>query len=169
MHDFELKDLLEALGPTASLIFAAWIFLSFLQSRYSAAYERYRALINEFRQHQGRDRRRRSLQDQILEYKLRCEQMRRATNLGVIAAIDLIAVLLFGALGVIFPDVAAVKYLCALCAMSGLLLVIWAAVIVVIENSRLQLIIDSDLSDVPELREGAGDPHRAGAQGRTSQ
>ncbi len=30
MGGFELKDLLSAVGPTASLIFAAWIFLSFL-------------------------------------------------------------------------------------------------------------------------------------------
>ena len=43
--DFELKDLLEAIGPNATLIFAAWIFLSFLQQRYTAAYDRYRALV----------------------------------------------------------------------------------------------------------------------------
>jgi hypothetical protein len=119
MQGFELKDLLQALGPTASLIFAAWIFLSFLQSRYSAAYERYRSLLDEFRQHSNRDRRRESLHEQILEYKRRCEQMRRATNLGVIAAICLIAV---------------------------------------------QLIIDSDVSDVTELQEGARDRGRVGAQ-----
>src|SRR5436305_1444599 len=34
---FDLKDLLQAIGPTASLVFAAWIFLSFLESRYVAA------------------------------------------------------------------------------------------------------------------------------------
>jgi hypothetical protein len=164
MQGFELKDLLEALGPTASLIFAAWIFLTFLQSRYTSAYERYRALIDEFRQHENRDRRRESLHEQILEYKLRCEQMRRATTVGVIAAIDLIAVLLLGALGVMAPDATILKYLCALCAISGLLLVVWAAAIVIVENSRLQLIIDSDLSDVPELREGAQDRTRVGAQ-----
>jgi Mn2+/Fe2+ NRAMP family transporter len=164
MQGFELKDLLQALGPTASLIFAAWIFLSFLQTRYTAAYERYRALIDEFRQHGNRDRRRESLHEQILEYKLRCEQMRRATNLGVIAAIALIAVLFFSALNVMNPNLAVLKYLVAACALAGLLLVIWAAAIVIKENSRLQLIIDSDLSDVAELREGAADPQRVGAQ-----
>jgi hypothetical protein len=87
MQGFQLKDLLKALGPTASLIFAAWIFLSFLQSRYTTAYEHYRSFIDESRQHPNRHRRRESLRDQILEYKRRCEQMRRATNLGVIAAI----------------------------------------------------------------------------------
>jgi hypothetical protein len=36
---FELKDVREAIGPTASLLFAAWIFLSFLRERYVAANE----------------------------------------------------------------------------------------------------------------------------------
>jgi hypothetical protein len=68
MPDFDLKEFLQAVGPTASLIFAAWIFLTFLQARYSAAYERYRALIAEFREHPNRDKRRESLRGQILEY-----------------------------------------------------------------------------------------------------
>jgi hypothetical protein len=88
MLEFQLKDLLQAVGPTASLIFAAWIFLSFLQSRYTSAYERYRSLLQEFRTHEAKDRRRETLQDQILEYKRRCEQMKTATNIGVIAVTD---------------------------------------------------------------------------------
>jgi hypothetical protein len=87
MQAFQLKDLLEAIGPTASLIFAAWIFLSFLQARYTTANERYRSLLDEFRQHTSQDARRSSLRDQITEYKRRCEQMRLATNMGVSAAI----------------------------------------------------------------------------------
>jgi hypothetical protein len=82
MSEFDLKDLLEAVGPTASLIFAAWIFLTFLQARYTAAYERFRALIAELRSHRGQDQRRTSLRQQILLYKRRCEQMRLATNIG---------------------------------------------------------------------------------------
>jgi hypothetical protein len=81
MPDFELKDLLQAIGPSASLIFAAWIFLSFLQSRYSSAYEHYRQLIAELRTHREQDRRLQSLCRQILAYKRRCEQMRWATNI----------------------------------------------------------------------------------------
>jgi hypothetical protein len=42
---FELKDILTAIGPNASIVFAAWIFMGFLQQRYSVALERYGSLI----------------------------------------------------------------------------------------------------------------------------
>src|SRR3954462_9829864 len=90
MSGYDLKDVLTAVGPTASLIFAAWIFLSFLQQRYTTAYERYRSLISEYRQGNLQDQRKRSVRDQILMYKQRCEQMRLATNIGVIWAIRLL-------------------------------------------------------------------------------
>jgi hypothetical protein len=168
MQDFRLKDLLEAIGPTASLIFAAWIFLTFLQSRYTTAYDRYRALLKEFREHPTKDRRWNSLRDQILEYKRRCEQMRNATNIGVVAAILLISAVIFAAINVVNEALGVLKYLTAASAVIGLGLVIWAAVIVILENSRLKLIIDSDLSDIPELEHGAKDEGRVGAQTASS-
>src|SRR4051812_36080673 len=76
--DFDTKDLLEAIGPNATLIFAAWIFLSVLQTRYNAAYEQYRGLINTFRNGDAQGERRESLISQIVLYKRRCEQMRFA-------------------------------------------------------------------------------------------
>jgi hypothetical protein len=155
MPDFDLKDLLQALGPTASLIFAAWIFLTFLQARYSAGYERYRALIAELRTHREQDQRRDSLRDQILSYKRRCEQMRLATNIAVTSAILLISALICAALGTLYDTVSAWKYLTACCAIAGLLLVIWAATLVILENCSLQKILESDLSDIPELVDGA--------------
>src|SRR3954462_13167604 len=99
MPDFDLKDLLEAVGPTASLIFAAWIFLSYLQARYTAAYHLYRALVAEFRSHDEHDKRGRSLRAQIREYRRRCELMRSATHIGVLSAIVLISALIAGVLG----------------------------------------------------------------------
>jgi hypothetical protein len=164
MASFELKALLQAIGPTASLIFAAWIFLSYLQQRYSAAYDRYRNLIEEFRKHREQDQRHHSVLEQILEYKRRCQQMRLATQLGLLAAILLIGSIISAALSVIGGDAAAFKYLSAALAIFGLLMVIWAAVLVMIENWRLQLIIESDLSDIPELVRAAKDLRRVGAQ-----
>ena len=161
MPDFELKDLLQALGPSASLIFAAWIFLTFLQSRYTSAYEHYRALIAELRSHEARDSRRNSLCRQIIEYRLRCQQMRLATNIGVLSAILLILAVVCGALGTIYDLVSAWKYLTAVFAVVGLLLVIVAATLVMVENYRLQYILDSDLSDVPELVAGV---HRSASR-----
>ncbi len=162
MGEFRLKDLLEAVGPTASLIFAAWIFLSFLQQRYMTAYEHYRELIAEFRSHEQRDRRRESLGQQILEYKHRCEQMRLATQIGVVAAICLISSIVLAAVNAMDSQLSALKYLCAAGAIGGLLLVIWAAVLVMMENARLQVIIDSDLSDIPDLRGAANKQGRGG-------
>jgi Protein of unknown function (DUF2721) len=156
MPYFDLQDLLQAVGPTASLIFAAWIFLTFLQSRYSASYDRYRALIAEFRTHNEHDRRRESLGQQILAYKRRCEQMRMATNIGVISAIVLISALIFAAVGTMYDTASLWKYLTAACAIIGLLLVIWAASYVILENRAIQQLLEEDLSDVPDLRERAG-------------
>ena len=48
---FKLKELLDAIGQAAAVVFAAWIFMGFLQQRYAAAYERYRSLVAEVRQH----------------------------------------------------------------------------------------------------------------------
>jgi hypothetical protein len=165
MPDFDLKDLLEAVGPTASLIFAAWIFLTFLQARYTAAYERFRALIAEFRTHREQDQRRASLRHQILIYKRRCEQMRLATNIGVISAILLISALICAALGTMYDTVSAWKYLTACCAIAGLLLVIWAATLVLVENYHVQRLLESDLSDIPELVAGARGERRGGTLG----
>jgi hypothetical protein len=155
MNGFELKDVLTAVGPTASLIFAAWIFLSFLQQRYTSAYERYRSLISEYRQSDLRDQRKTSVRDQILLYKLRCERMRWATNIGVVSAIVLICTLIAGALYTV-SHVEFLKYVSTACAIGGLLLVIWAAVVVLRENIEIQHAIDSELTDLPDLARPTG-------------
>jgi hypothetical protein len=129
---FSAKDLLEAIGPNATLIFAAWIFLSFLQQRYLDAYEHYRQLIEE----------------------RRCELMRLSTNIGVASAILLIAGLIAAGLEVI-TGAAFLKYVTAVCALVGLAAVI-AAAIVLMENTRLQGAIESDVSDIEDLRGRAG-------------
>jgi Protein of unknown function (DUF2721) len=165
MPDFDLKDLLQAVGPTASLIFAAWIFLTFLQSRYTSAYEYFRALIAEFRTHREQDQRRASLRHQILIYKRRCEYMRLATNIGVTSAILLITALICAALGTMYDTVSAWKYLTAACAIIGLLLVIWAATLVILENYALQRLLESDLSDLPELVDSVREARSGGGLG----
>lgn len=89
-----------------------------------------------------------------------------ATNLGVLASIALTSSIVCSALGAIADTIAAFHYVSAGLSIVGLLLMIWAAVVVLIENARLQLIIESELSDVPELMQAAHDKHRVGAQAR---
>ena len=46
--DFDLSNVLKAIGPTASIVFAAWIFMGFLQQRYDTAVARYQDMIEAF-------------------------------------------------------------------------------------------------------------------------
>jgi hypothetical protein len=147
----DVKEFLSAVGPTASLIFAAWIFLSFLQQRYSTAYELYRQLIAEYRARSDDPQRRDTLRVQILEYKRRCEHMRRSTQIGVIAAILLILSIMFGGIATLV-DIRWIFVVCVVCVPLGLGLVIVAAAFVLQENFRLQVIIDSEIADQRELR-----------------
>jgi hypothetical protein len=143
----DLTKFLEAVGPNASLIFASWIFLSFLQSRYSDAYDRYRSLVQEVREHGHNDNEHQSsVKDQVALYKHRCEQMRVATNIGVIPAMLLIVAILVGGLHVIF-DANVLTYICVGAAIMGLALVIVAAAFVLRENTLIQHAIDGEVAD----------------------
>lgn len=152
--NFHLKDVLQAIGPNAAIIFAAWIFMDFLQQRYLAALETYRALIGQYRDGDGIDCRHRNVRDKILLYKRRCELMKRATNLGLVAAILLIVTLIAAELNAVFSGVPALKFLSAASALGGLVLIVVAASIAIMENSVTQRAIDSELFDVPDRNDG---------------
>src|SRR4051812_40464261 len=98
-------------------------------------------------------------------YKHRCEQMRLATNIGVISPMVLISTLITAPLYTVFPQALLLKYLSTACSILGLLLVIAAAVVVLRENIELQQAIDSKLTDLPDLAQQAGIRH-AGAPAR---
>jgi hypothetical protein len=66
----ELPDVQKAIGPAASIILAAWIFMGFLQQRYDAAVSRYRQAINDFRFGNHASDRRDNIRDQI--FAVRC-------------------------------------------------------------------------------------------------
>jgi hypothetical protein len=149
--DFNLKDVLEAVGPSAALVFASWIFLGFLEQRYVAAYERFRKLVEEYRANQSSKTRHQNLRDQIRLYRVRCDQMRTATNLGIIAAILLLTTLICGGLEAIFGGIAPIKYLGTACAIIGLLLVIAAAVYVIRENTLIKQMLGSEIADLDDV------------------
>src|ERR1700712_1135091 len=71
MH-FQLSDVLKAIGPNASIIFAAWIFVSFLQTRYDSAIDRQRALIEAYRGGDQSPERGKAAKRQIEVYARRC-------------------------------------------------------------------------------------------------
>ena len=153
---FDISDVFKSIGPAASIIFAAWIFMGFLQQRYDAAVERYRTMIDNYRTADISSDRRGNMMDQILVYKRRCELMNTASIVGLVSAIFLIMTLIFGELSIILAGISALKYLSAGSAFTGFTLVIAAAVIVLMESVIIQRQIDSELLDVPDLAHGSG-------------
>jgi hypothetical protein len=154
--NFELADILKAIGPSASIIFAAWIFVGFLQQRYDSAVERYRAIIGQYRTGDISDERRGNIRDQVSIYRRRCELMNSANIIGIISAMMLILTLIAGELDVIFPSVSALKYVSAGSALIGFVLVIAAAALAIVESSITHRQLDGELLDVPDLAQSTG-------------
>ncbi|MGY4601845.1 hypothetical protein ACVW16_000257 [Bradyrhizobium sp. USDA 4474] len=100
---FHLSEILKAIGPSASIIFAAWIFVGFLQQRYDAAVDRYRQTISDYRSGEHPADRRDNIQDQILVFKYRCQLMSYACFTGLLSAILFLLTLVSGAVDVIIP------------------------------------------------------------------
>src|SRR4051794_10090381 len=113
---------MDAVGPSAALAFAAWLFLQLLQQRYSAAYTRYRQLIDSFRT--GTEGKRREvIKEEIKTYRKRVIYMMHATNIGMAAAILLLLSLITSGLNPIVK-LDWLKYVGAAGIILGLLLVI---------------------------------------------
>jgi len=154
----ELKDILTSVGPAASLIFASWIFLTLLNERYVSAYDRYRSLVTDYRdkhQKSEENQRRKSVREQIFLYKKRCEQMRLSMNLGLVAAMLLIAGLITAAIQIGFssmPTLSFLKPVSFVCIIGGLALVIAAAVVVMLENLEIEKALNSEISDIADVK-----------------
>ncbi|WP_082513213.1 DUF2721 domain-containing protein [Methylobacterium sp. Leaf125] len=167
--NLDLAKVLTTVGPAASIIFAAWIFVAFLQTRYDAAIDRYRDLIEKFRSPDLSDSRKANMRDEILNYKRRCELMNRAIGCGLISAMLLISTMIFGGFSLVFQDSEALKLVSMGTATLGLILVIVGAAMVIMEGRIIRRQIHTELLDIPELAhgidQGAGDindPHRRG-------
>lgn len=155
--DFQFKDVMQAVGPNASLVFASWIFMSFLQTRYSNAYALYRKMIDVLREDRADGQRRTTIHDEIVLYRERLNRMRLATNLGLYAAILLLATLILAGLDTVFGSPDFLKYVGVPCVVAGLGLIIWSASLVIIENKMLKMALDRDGDDLKELRDAAQD------------
>lgn len=151
----QLADVLKAIGPNAAIIFAAWIFMGFLQQRYDNAIDRYREVVGDYRSNDHDPERADNLKDQVLTYLHRCELMSHATLVGLIAAILLIASLILGAVDVLLPGSAAVGIAGIAASLGGFALVIVAAALVVTEGRIVHRQILDELRDVPDLRDEA--------------
>jgi len=152
----QLADVLKAIGPNAAIVFAAWIFMGFLQQRYDSAIDRYREAVGDFRSNDHESGRADNLKDQILTYRHRCKLMGQATIIGLIAAILLISSLIFGALDVLIPKVSLIMAAGTAASIFGFVLVIVAAMIVIAEGRIVHRQLDDELRDVDDLASQAG-------------
>lgn len=141
---FQLSDVLKAIGPNASLIFAAWIFLSFLQARYDAAIDRYRSLVAESRTG-DQDGSSDDAKQEIEIYVRRCAVMSHAVTLGLVSAVLFLLALICGGLDVVFPNAAPIVLIGTIAGILGLALVIVAAVLVVYDNAGTRTQIRQEL------------------------
>src|ERR1700709_1787694 len=82
----DISNTLKVIGPAASIFFAAWIFMGFLQTRYDSAIDRYRDLIDRYRTSEPSGPRKANMRDQIVCYQRRCELMGQANILGLVSA-----------------------------------------------------------------------------------
>ncbi|GBG12576.1 LysR family transcriptional regulator [Novimethylophilus kurashikiensis] len=151
--EFATKDFMNAIGPPAAIVFASWIFMTFLQQRYIAAFDRFRSLIASYRDQKLSDDRRKNLKQQIFMYKERCNLMKTATNIGLFAAMFLLLALICAALDTMFPGMPIFKHILSFSALIGLGLVMVAAGYVVRENNLLQGALNSEISDIPDLED----------------
>jgi hypothetical protein len=155
---FDLSDVLKAVGPAASIIFAAWIFMGFLQQRYDTAVSRYREAISDFRTGKHRPDRHDNIREQILIFKRRCELMNRACLAGLISAILFLLTLILGELDAVIPHVALLAIVGSISAFGGLMLVIVGTVLVITEASYAHRQLDAELLDVPDLAKTGQQP-----------
>ncbi len=80
--DFSLSALLRTIGSTASIIFAAWIFMEFPQ-RYDSSVDRHRSMISNYGTEALSSERRDPMRAQIVVHKRRCDLMNYSCQCGV--------------------------------------------------------------------------------------
>src|ERR1700709_2043726 len=146
-------DFLKALGPNAAIVFAAWIFMGFLQQRYDSAINRYREMISDYRVNDNEESRAGTLRAQISPYRTRCSIMQWATLMGLFAAIFLILSLLFSGIDVMMPKVALINDAGTATLMLGFAVVIIAAALVIAEGRIVNRQLEAELNDIPDVKQ----------------
>lgn len=93
----------------------------------------------------------RSLRNQLLLYQRRCERMRLATNSVLSGGILLVATLISATLAFVLSQPAFLKYLTVTLSVSGMVLVIAGAVLVLADSTSTQRVIEEEVADIPDL------------------
>ena len=148
---FHLGDVLKAVGGSAAIIFAAWIFLSFLQTRYDAAVDRYRELIDTHRKREHGQERGEAIKREVEVYARRCTLMSRAVTTGLCSAVLFLITLIGGALDVIIPKNPVITLVSTAASILGFALVIVAAALVMVDNFGATRQLRQELRDIDDI------------------
>ncbi len=149
--ELNLKDILNTAAPTATLVFAAWIFLGLVSSRLQSAIDRCQALADEYRRGHAQEERKRHICEQIRLYRERSRQLQKTMGLGMIAAIFLILTLMNATVSMIRPDLLFLAQISIGCSLGGMLLLMLAVAFMLSENAKLPKALESEVGDIPEV------------------
>jgi hypothetical protein len=149
--DVDLKEILNTAVPTASLIFAAWIFLQLVNMRLQSALDRCQTLADEFRRGQAQPARQKSIREQIALYRDRTRLLQRTMVVSMSAAIVLILTLTCATLAMLIPSLHALKLITIVCSLLGLALLIVSVGFMLVENAGLPKALRVEMDDIPGL------------------
>jgi hypothetical protein len=146
---FDLRDILNTAGPTASLVFASWIFLSLINQRLASAMDRYRALVAEMRADPTPSPRMQEVERQIALYRARCDLMRRSISVSIVAAECLLVTLLTSMISLVDHALAWIGYISLGSTFAGILLLMESARLMLRENRHIKDVLHSEMVDIP--------------------
>jgi uncharacterized protein DUF2721 len=149
--EINLKDIGGTAGSSVSLIIACTIFLHQLITKFVSSADRLRVLTQEYREYSEDDARKASLADQITLYYHRTHWIRHALCTVAIGEFFFILVIIASCLSVLMPASNAVGIIGLVALFLGLAAIAVGTAIEIYENYYFKFVIDSELSDFPEL------------------
>lgn len=155
LSQIDLPKLAGAAGSLVALIIATAILASWLSAKYIPAFDRYRALTEEFRKGPG-DRRRSSLHDQIKVYQARLRLLSWAVECLCGVLVVAVITIADSTLALLFPKDAIINVIGVVSLFLGLLLVVAAIVFEIAENRLDRRAIESEIGDLDDIRTDPG-------------
>ena len=149
--EINLKDISATVGSAVSLIIACTIFLHQLIAKSVASTDRLTKLTEEYRDHSENDSRKASLADQITLYYHRCNWIRHAICTVAIGEFFFIVVIVVSALSILIPGSTAVSVIGLVGLFLGLAAIAVGVGLEIYENYHFKYVVNSELSDFPEL------------------
>jgi hypothetical protein len=158
MPHIDLAKLVGAASAPVALIIATSIFLSNLTGKYGAMFAETRQLFGEYRDREGKDKRRHLVEAQLASYGRRLNTLIWATFWLTSAIVVFILTVVFTGVSVVLPDQQAWTIATAVSMFLGLMLLTVAVVMEMRENHLARRALNADYAEFEELHgfDGSG-------------